>query len=86
LQLGKKLIKIIKTEPRYNFVFPDRGRNRFKLKVLCQHTVLLGQTVDAVVGLAHPADGAADGVRLEGAGVDFRKPFRPKFTGISKLG
>lgn len=32
-----------------------------------QHTVLLGQATDAVVGLAHHADGSAYGLHLEGA-------------------
>ena len=37
-------------------------------KVLGQNAVLLGEPVDAVVGLPHSADGAADGVRLPRAG------------------
>ena len=38
------------------------------LEVLGDDSVLLGQPVDAVVGLAHSADGAADCVRLVRAG------------------
>ena len=37
-------------------------------KVFGEDSVLLGEPVDAVVGLAHAADGAADGVGLPGAG------------------
>lgn len=36
--------------------------------LLAQQTVLLGQATDAVVRLAHHADGTADGVHLGGAG------------------
>jgi len=38
-----------------------------KLKLLVQDSVLLGQPVNAVVALPHPADGSTDGVGLEGA-------------------
>ena len=37
-------------------------------EVLGDDAVLLGEPVDAVVGLSHAADGAADGVRLPRAG------------------
>ena len=38
------------------------------LELFVQDAVLLGETVDAVVGLPHPPDGAADGVGLEASG------------------
>ena len=40
----------------------------FKQNSLGNDTVLLGESVDAIVRLSHPSDGAANGVRLEGSG------------------
>merc|ERR1719414_2327117 len=39
-----------------------------RLELLVNDPVLLGQSVDAVIGLSHPPDGAADGVGLEVGG------------------
>ncbi len=55
-----------KRERFIHFFF--RGRGGASSEVLCEHPVLLGQPVDAVVRLPHAADGAADGVGLDGAG------------------
>ena len=35
------------------------------LELLVDHSVLLGEPVDAIVGFPHPPDGSTDGVGLE---------------------
>ena len=37
------------------------------LELLVNHSVLLGEPVDAIVGFPHPPDGSTDGVGLEGS-------------------
>ena len=35
------------------------------LELLVDHSVLLGEPVDAIIGFSHPPDGSTDGVGLE---------------------
>ena len=37
------------------------------LELLVDHSVLLGEPVDAIIGFSHPPDGSTDGVGLEGS-------------------
>ena len=46
-----------------NFFIPSLAKSKI-LEVLCDDSVLLCQSVDAVIGLAHSADGSADGIGL----------------------
>jgi len=45
-----------------------RSGHRTDLELLVNDAILLGKPVDAVVALAHPADGAADSVGGEASG------------------
>merc|ERR1719300_1395509 len=49
----------------FSFMVTDNDSDVY-LEVLGEDSVLLGESVDAVVRLSHPADGTADGVSLGG--------------------
>lgn len=51
-----------------HFSSETRNISRQELELLVDNSVLLGKTIDAIIGLAHPPDGSADSVGLVGSG------------------